>query len=204
MIIKLTYNMNENITFIDHAISKSILPIFIYYYVAKTQNVNLFKMSRKIMMLLFARVLFGVSAMALITFSINYISVSVNTVIINLSPIYVTFLAFLILKEKITKIEVGLMLLGFFGIYLISLDKPSDTLKKSNYILGISLNVLASIFMAFGYIALRKINTTESPLFSPFYFFIGAMVFSVITMVVSPSYIPKVHTYTFFQIMLFV
>jgi drug/metabolite transporter (DMT)-like permease len=116
--------------------------------------------------------------MAMITFAINYISVSVNTIITNLAPIYMAFLAFVVLKENITKIEIFITFLGFFGVYLISLDKPSDPVDRSNYLLGITINIVASVFMACGYICLRKINTTESPLYSPFYFFSGATLFA--------------------------
>ena len=95
------------------------------------------------------------------------------------------------------------MFLGFYGIYLIAVDKPIDGKPNENYVFGVTCNVVASLFMAIGYICLRKINISNSPLYSPFYFFCGAISLALIMMVYSPEYIPKVHTYTFPQILLF-
>lgn len=203
VVIKALYDMNENITFVDHCITKSIPPVFIYYFIAKKQGVNLFKMSNQTALLLLCRVVFGVSAMGLITFSINYISVSINTIITNLSPIYVAILSFLLLKERISTIEVILMFLGFFGIYLIAIDKPADEADESNYFIGVVCNVFASLIMSVGYICLRKINTTNSSLYSPFYFFIGGICLSILMMCYSYEFVPKVWTYTWVQVLLF-
>lgn len=84
IIIKTLYQLNPNITVFDHVVTKCVPTICIYAYYARRYSINLLDIERPIAVILFGRVCFGFVGIIMITYAIQYISVSVTTIISNL------------------------------------------------------------------------------------------------------------------------
>lgn len=173
VIMKALYQLNPHITFVDHLLSKGIIPLLIYFWIAKKSGINLFNMSRNMAVLIFLRVVCGVTANVLFTITTNYISVSLVTIITNMTPMFVGLFSYIILAETITCFEILCMFGGFSGIVIISLNSSSGS--RETYLVAVVLTVLSAVVMALGYTLLRKINLVMSPIYGPFYFFIGTL-----------------------------
>ena len=148
-------------------------------------------------MFLCLRLLFGVSTMILLTYTIHYVSMSTFTLIINMSPFYIAIFGYYILNESITNLEILLMFIGFGGIYLVCSSKVDN--QGEDQIFGVILMVFTSVTAALSSIFLRKVNKEMHPLHAPIFLFFVTGCYSVIYMIFNPEYIPKVHKYSLSQ-----
>ena len=197
--MKALYVLNPNITVSDQLLSKTFIPIILYNVIAYQQKVNLYSMTKEVGLLLFARVLCGVAANVLFTVTIDYISVTLVTIIVNTTPIFVTVFSHFILSENITIIEIIVIIFAFIGICIISLNK-TDKDDKETYFIAVVFTFVSAVSMALGYTILRKINLIASSLYAPFYFFIGTLSFSISLMIYDSKYIPAVSTYSLLDV----
>lgn len=92
------------------------------------------------------------------------------------SPIFIPFIAWLFLKEKITKAMLLAAAIGFIGVLCVT--KPDSGLFNLMSVIGLSVSFLAAI----AFVTVRALTDTEPPERIVFYFcFIGTLV-SVIPM----------------------
>ena len=145
-------------------------------------------------MFLCVRIFFGVTTMALLTYTVHYVSMSTFTLIINMSPFYVAIFGYYILNESITKIDVILIFIGYGGIYLVCSNKADN--KGEDQIFGVILMIFTSVTAALSGIFLRRVNKVLHPLHSPIFYFFVASCFWIIFIILKPEYTPKVDTYT--------
>ena len=139
------------------------------------------------------------SVFFILALSLFHIPVSFVLIISNLVPFYVVILSFVFMRESITKLEIILMLFGFFGIVLISIDKPSKQTKNQDYLKGIIMVFMTSIVIASEHVLLRRVSLSLNPLIPPFYHFIGMGSMSIAYMLYNTEYIPNLSSYTLEQ-----
>ena len=104
------------------------------------------------------RSIFGTLAMYFGYRSLNYISLSEATSIGFTKVFFTSILAFFILKEKLNLFSLALVVVGFFGVYLIAL--PTQT---SNLI-GLYMSILSAICVAGGIISISFLAKIEHTL----------------------------------------
>jgi len=102
--------------------------------------------------MLLLRGLFGFSAMFLFFYTITTLPLGDAITLNKTSPIFITILAFFLLKEKLSYLQVFAVILGFLGVILIT--KPANLDFNSSYILG----VIGGFFAAAAYVTIGKIK----------------------------------------------
>ena len=196
-ITKLLYRLNPDITFIDNLIWKSAVTTLCNFIAAKIKGIEVIKIERNIFMFLCLRILFGVLTLCLLTYAVNFVSMSTFTLIINMSPFYIAIFGYFILSESITSIEILLIFIGYGGIYLICSNKADN--KGEDNIFGVMLMVIVSVTAALSAIFLRRVNKVLHPLHSPIFYFFVATCYWIVFIIFNPEYIPKVQKYTLTQ-----
>jgi len=102
--------------------------------------------------LLITRGLFGFSAMILFFYTITTIPLGEAITLNKTSPLFVTILAYYLLKEKLTKTTLFALLIGFVGVMFIA--KPVGLSISYEHFLGI----LGGFFAAAAYTTIKKIK----------------------------------------------
>ena len=102
--------------------------------------------------LLFIRGLFGFSAMILFFYTITVIPLGEAITLNKTSPLFVSVLAYYLLREHLSKRTIAALLIGFFGVVLIA--KPFDLSVSYEHVLGI----LGGFFAAAAYATIKKIK----------------------------------------------
>ncbi len=114
--------------------------------------------------ILILRGLFGFGALTLHFYTIGRINLGTAVMLNYTSPIFVVIIAYLVLKEQVTKFIVAIVLISFVGLYLLA--APEFEAKP----LPIFLGILSGISAAFAYIMIRFTRRSESPYTVIFYF----------------------------------
>lgn len=118
----------------------------------------------------------GLMAMYGFFYAIAHLKLSNAMVFTYSSPIFIPFIAWLFLKEKITKLMLLAAGIGFIGVLCVT--KPDAGLFNIMSVIGLSASFLA----AMAFVTVRALTNTEPPERIVFYFcFIGTLV-SVIPM----------------------
>jgi len=122
------------------------------------------------------RSLVGLAAMYGFFYAIAHLKLSNAMVFTYSSPIFIPLIAWLFLKERITKAMLMAAVLGFLGVFCVS--KPDQGLWNWVSAIGIASSLLAS--MAF--VTVRALTKTEPPERIVFYFCLIGSVLSAIPM----------------------
>tara|TARA_B110000037_G_scaffold214183_1_gene269722 strand:- start:4107 stop:4949 length:843 start_codon:yes stop_codon:yes gene_type:complete len=152
---------------------RALIMIIITLSLLKRYKINPLGNNKKI---LFLRGFFGVIALSLYFYSIQNMPFASAVTIMQLSPIFTTLVAIVILKEKIKPIQLLFFLLSFIGVVFI---KGFDT-NISFKLLLIALS--GSFLSALAYNMIRKLKDTDHPLVVVFYFpFVALPITGVLT-----------------------
>ena len=122
------------------------------------------------------RSLVGLAAMYGFFYAIAHLKLSNAMVFTYSSPIFIPLIAWLFLKERITKTMLMAAALGFLGVFCVA--KPDQGLWNWVSAIGIASSLLAS--MAF--VTVRALTKTEPPERIVFYFCLIGSVLSAIPM----------------------
>ncbi|MCE6005501.1 MULTISPECIES: DMT family transporter [Acinetobacter] len=122
------------------------------------------------------RSLVGLAAMYGFFYAIAHLKLSNAMVFTYSSPIFIPLIAWLFLKERITKAMLMAAALGFLGVFCVA--KPDQGLWNWVSAIGIASSLLAS--MAF--VTVRALTKTEPPERIVFYFCLIGSVLSAIPM----------------------
>ena len=137
-----------------------IMVIFNLIYVLLNTEINLLKISGKVLPTLLLRSLTGCGALLLGLNSLKYLDYSVHTVILNTSPIYVSILGYFFLSETLTKYDIIGIICGFAGICFIVTNNNTNTKETTRefviwpYLLGIG----AALCISLTFFCVRKIK----------------------------------------------
>lgn len=102
--------------------------------------------------LLFLRGLFGFSAMILFFYTITVIPLGEAITLNKTSPLFVSILAYFLLKERLGHYAIAALVLGFSGVIFIS--KPTGTLMGYEHFLGL----MGGFFAAAAYATIKTIR----------------------------------------------
>lgn len=96
---------------------------------------------------------------------INMLPASISAMIIGASPLIAAILAhFLMIDDRLNKIKLISMTLGFVGIILISFSKKSNGIAESVSLLGIAILILNNIVAGYSNIMVAKNPNKMSPI----------------------------------------
>jgi drug/metabolite transporter (DMT)-like permease len=141
--------LTQDISAIELVFFRNILGVFIIVYAIYHTPL---KLSGGKFPLLFMRGLFGFSAMILFFYTISTIPLGEAITLNKTSPLFVSILAYYLLNEHMSKKAILALLVGFFGIILIT--KPFDMNISYEHFLGI----LGGFFAAAAYATIKKIK----------------------------------------------
>lgn len=96
--------------------------------------------------------------------SIAMIALANAMVLFYTFPLFATFFSFVLLRERFTKLELMLTMVGVIGIYI--LINPSSHLYNMGYIFGL----LGGCFSGLAVVLIRQLRKTNGPLIIYFYF----------------------------------
>lgn len=120
--------------------------------------------------LLLMRGLFGLISMTLFFLSLKYIAMGTAVSVRYIAPIFATFFAFLILKEKVKPIQWLCFAIAFSGVIVL---KGFNTELQAE---GVIFALVSALFAGLVYVTIRKIGSKDHPVVVVNYF----MVISVI------------------------
>jgi len=102
--------------------------------------------------LLFLRGFLGFSAMILFFYTITVIPLGEAITLNKTSPLFVAILAFFLLNEKLSRLNILALIIGFFGVVLVT--KPTGLTISYEHFLGI----LGGLLAASAYATIKKIK----------------------------------------------
>lgn len=159
--------MNLGVKFLPHipvleiVFIRGFLMLVFTYFVLKRNKIPVLGNNRKILLL---RGLFGVAALSMYFYSLQNIPFASAVTIMQLSPIFTTLVAVVVLKEKIKPIQLLFFAISFAGVVFI---KGFDA-RISFKLLLIALG--GSFLSALAYNMIRKLKDTDHPMVVVFYF----------------------------------
>lgn len=159
--------MNLGVKFLPHipvleiVFIRGFLMLVFTYFVLKRNKIPVLGNNRKILLL---RGLFGVAALSMYFYSLQNIPFASAVTIMQLSPIFTTLVAIVVLKEKIKPIQLLFFAISFVGVVFI---KGFDA-RISFKLLLIALG--GSFLSALAYNMIRKLKDTDHPMVVVFYF----------------------------------
>ncbi|MDE3740904.1 DMT family transporter [Maribacter sp. D37] len=126
--------------------------------------------------LMLVRSIIGLTAMSLFFMSLKYLSVGTAVSLRYLSPIFATFFAVLLLKEKLRPLQWPLFFMAFLGVLVLKgFDGAIDNT-------GLVLILAASIFSGLVYVTIRRIGKSDSPIVIVNYFmFVGTVIGGILS-----------------------
>jgi drug/metabolite transporter (DMT)-like permease len=145
----LTKILSEDISALEIVFFRNFIGIFLILYALKHTPP---KLKGGKIHLLFMRGFLGFSAMILFFYSITVIPLGEAITLNKTSPLFVAFLAFFLLKEKMQLHVLFALLLGFSGVVLIT--KPYGVSFSYAHFLGL----LGGFFAAAAYTTIKKIK----------------------------------------------
>ncbi len=141
--------LTDDLSAMELVFFRNVLGVFIILYTLKHTPPIL---SGGKLHLLFMRGFFGFSAMILFFYTIATIPLGEAITLNKTSPLFVSILAYYLLKEHLSKRAILALLVGFFGIVFIT--KPFGMSISYEHFLGI----LGGFFAAAAYATIKKIK----------------------------------------------
>jgi drug/metabolite transporter (DMT)-like permease len=135
--------------------------------------------------LLLWRGLFGFSAMLFFFYTITKIPLGEAITLNKTSPLFVSILAFILLKERLSPIGIFSLLIGFLGVVLIT--KPFGMDVGISHILGL----LGGFLAAAAYTTIRKIKHIYDSRIIVLSFMATGVIIPLFLFLVSEYYAPK-------------
>jgi len=110
---------------------------------------------------IFYRAILGYFAIVCYFWSLDFITMGNATAIRSLTAPIGALLAFIYLKEKMSPVEIGLLIVAVIGLVLIALDKDKDAISSSmsfssSSVVGGALSLAAAISAALVLVIIRK------------------------------------------------
>lgn len=161
--MSVTVKYLKDIPLFEKVFFRNLVSLVIAFYLIKKSSAPVFG-QRKNQLALLARVGFGLAGVILNFYAISHLTLADSTMLGKLSPIFVTIMACLFLKEKIDKEQIIGIFITFGGALLVI--KPEFSLSIIPSIAGLLSAAAAGI----AYTLLRYLKDKESPDTIVFYF----------------------------------
>lgn len=161
--MSVTVKYLKDIPLFEKVFFRNLVSLVIAFYLIKKSSAPVFG-QRKNQLALLARAGFGLAGVILNFYAISHLTLADSTTLGKLSPIFVTIMACLFLKEKIDKEQIIGIFITFGGALLVI--KPEFSLSIIPSIAGLLSAAAAGI----AYTLLRYLKDKESPDTIVFYF----------------------------------
>lgn len=148
---------------------RAVISLFMSWWILKRRRVSIWGNNKKVLIL---RGVLGTVSLVMLFATFQNLPLASAVVLHYLSPIFTAFLALIILKEKLFKVQYLFFALCFLGIFLI---KGFDTRVDTFYFI---LGIVAAIGAACAYTSIRVLKDSEDPLVIVFYFPLVALPFA--------------------------
>lgn len=158
---------NENIVFF-----RNIVGVIFFLPLLLVKGLRPFKTKRIKSHLL--RTSYGLAAMYCFFYAIANLPLADAMVFTYSAPVFTPIIAYLWLKEPLTKRMLGFSLLGLLGVILVA--KPSDALFGSLSLVGLAASLLA----ATAFVSIREMSDTEPAYRMVFYFALFSSLISAV------------------------
>lgn len=162
-LMSVTVKYLKDIPLFEKVFFRNLVSLVIAFYLIKRSAVPIFG-QKKSQLALFARSGFGLAGVILNFYAITHLSLADSTMLGKLSPIFVTIMACLFLKEKIDKEQIIGIFITFGGALLVI--KPEFSLSIIPSLAGL----LSAASSGIAYTLLRYLKDKESPDTIVFYF----------------------------------
>lgn len=168
-LMSVTVKYLRDIPLFEKVFFRNLVSLVIAFCLIKKSAVPLFG-QRKSQLALFARAGFGLAGVILNFYAITHLTLADSTMLGKLSPIFVTIMACLFLKEKIDKEQIIGIFITFGGALLVI--KPEFSLSIIPSLAGL----LSAASAGIAYTLLRYLKDKESPDTIVFYFSVVSVV----------------------------
>ena len=158
---------NENIVFF-----RNLVGVVFFLPLLLVKGLRPFKTQRLKSHLM--RTSYGLAAMYCFFYAIAHLPLADAMLFTYSAPVFTPIIAYLWLKEPLTKRMLGLSLLGLIGVILVA--KPSDALFSSLSLVGLAASLLA----ATAFVSIREMSDTEPAYRMVFYFALFSSLISAI------------------------
>ncbi len=161
---------NENIVFF-----RNIVGVVFFLPLLLAKGLRPFKTQRIKSHLL--RTSYGLAAMYCFFYAIAHLPLADAMVFTYSAPVFTPIIAYLWLKEPLTKRMLVFSLFGLIGVILVA--KPSDSLFSSLSLVGLAASLLA----ATAFVSIREMSDTEPAFRMVFYFALFSSLISAIPLI---------------------
>ena len=168
-LMSVTVKYLRDIPLFEKVFFRNLVSLVIAFYLIKKSAVPVFG-QKKSQLALFARAGFGLAGVILNFYAITHLTLADSTMLGKLSPIFVTIMACLFLKEKIDKEQIIGIFITFGGALLVI--KPEFSLSIIPSLSGL----LSAASAGIAYTLLRYLKDKESPDTIVFYFSVVSVV----------------------------
>ena len=158
-----TVKLSGEIPVFEKVFFRNFVSLFVALYMIKKSGVSVFG-KRENQKTLIMRSLCGLFGVITYFYALNNMFLADSTMLNKLSPFFVTIFAFLFLKEKLSKVQIPVLVVAFLGALLII--KPEFSLKVIPALSALSSAVLAGAAYTF----VRYLKGREEPATIVFYF----------------------------------
>lgn len=146
--------LGNNIPLFERLFFTNLVTFIIAIAFVKKNRVSTFG-EKKNQSILFTRSILGLMAMITNFYAISQLSIADSSMLNKLSPFFVTLFAYLVLKEKMNKVQISSLIIVFIGALLIIKPKFSMTMVPA------MSGFVSAIFSAAAYTAISYIGDKE-------------------------------------------
>lgn len=167
---------------------RNFISLLIAAVIAFSSGKPLFGSSPKGRLLLVVRSLFGLAGVSLIFYATTILNLSDSALFMRLSPFWVTILATIFLKEKLSNVQIPALLLALSGT--VAIMRPWEGSGEIVKLLPALAGITASICAASAYTLVSKLKHYEDPATIVFFFsFVSVLIAAPLA--VKTGYIPS-------------
>ena len=129
-VVALCFSLQYNLS--SHLLKSKLNIIQVVYL-----KINVFNIKQEHGLKLLIISLCGGVGMPIFFIGVKYIPASIGSLIFNINPIFVAFIAFIFLHEQITRLKLFAVLGSFWGVVLFILGKNQDNKEYEYYYFGL-------------------------------------------------------------------
>ncbi len=157
---------------VEKVLFRTVFASVVLFFIIKKKKLSLFgkKWNQK---LLIFRSIFGLLGIVLYFYGINYVYLADAAMLSRLNPFFLTFFAWLFLKEKLNTYQLVALLIVFFASLLIIKPKLS-----SEFIPALAIATAAALTGA-SHTIVRALHFKEHPITIVFYFSFASSIFII-------------------------
>ena len=157
---------------------------------------------------LFIRVNSGLLAFFCMNYAIKYLPIVLVTIISNTLPLFCSLLGFIILGERITKMEIFCLLISFYGIFVLvyygERQKDKEGKESNISLLPMVMLVLGPILMAVTNVSLRHMKNLHEFTTSTYSVIYSIIVYGLIVLISEEEKITMIYTLNTYEMLILI